>query len=162
MVVCFYFEWFGSQICPQREFLTSISPHKLDLQNGVLSLQCISDNQGLVLEDDSSQGCFWVPCFPAGSSQEALMALTPDLFSPSVYYFSLHRCAKNRDVKLYQGEKVYPSTKSRDRERGEEKTKNLMKSKFKASAYYKAVNSKYFGQRQNMCVSRRNSCCTPA
>lgn len=123
MVVCFYFEWFGSQICPQREFLTSISPHKLDLQNGVLSLQCISDNQGLVLEDDSSQGCFWVPCFPAGSSQEALMALTPDLFSPSIYYFSLHRCAKNRDVKLYQGEKVYPSTKSRDRERGEEKPK---------------------------------------
>ena len=53
------------------------------------------------------------------------MALTPDLFSPSIYYFSLHRCAKNRDVKLYQGEKVYPSTKSRyiERERGEKNQK---------------------------------------
>ena len=66
MVVCFYFEWFGSQICPQREFLISISPRKLDLQNGVLSPQCISDDQGLVLEDDSESGLLLgslLPCW---------------------------------------------------------------------------------------------------
>lgn len=65
MVVCFYFEWFGSQACLQRVFLTPINPCRLELRNGVFSLQRTPDDQRAVLESDFGSGLFWVPCSPA-------------------------------------------------------------------------------------------------
>lgn len=73
-------------------------------------------------------------------------------------------CPKQRYQVLPRGkEKVYPSTKSREGTVGE----TMMKSKCQAAESEKlpikhTVNSKHPSRRQNIHVSGRNSCCTPA
>lgn len=90
IVVCFYLEWFRSQICPQQVFLTSISLCRLELHNGVFSLQCTSGDPMAILEDNSRLGLFLgslLPCWlfsggPEGTGTWLLLT----------YYFRLSGC----------------------------------------------------------------------